>query len=74
MEKQKTGRAEAMVREQRGAMEKELNVIQAKAQGSYQEAQGMQMKVRMGPVLSAIQTLTTSFAQIDSSSQFFPPN
>uniref|UniRef100_A0A8B9RNX0 Kinectin 1 n=1 Tax=Astyanax mexicanus TaxID=7994 RepID=A0A8B9RNX0_ASTMX len=40
-EKQKSGRAEAVLREQRVAMEKE---IQAKAQGSYQELQGMQMK------------------------------
>ncbi|KAJ8390876.1 hypothetical protein AAFF_G00100080 [Aldrovandia affinis] len=44
VEKQKTGRAEAMLREQRGALEKELSVMQSKAQGSYQEAQGMQMK------------------------------
>lgn len=35
-------RAEAVLRDQRGAMEKELNVVQAKAQG---ELQGMQMKV-----------------------------
>ncbi|KAM9433037.1 kinectin-like isoform 9-T12 [Salvelinus alpinus] len=40
-EKQKTVRAEAVLRDQRGAMEKELNVVQAKAQG---ELQGMQMK------------------------------
>ncbi|XP_070301272.1 kinectin isoform X7 [Salvelinus sp. IW2-2015] len=40
-EKQKTVRAEAVLRDQRGTMEKELNVVQAKAQG---ELQGMQMK------------------------------
>uniref|UniRef100_A0A4W5RZ89 Kinectin 1 n=1 Tax=Hucho hucho TaxID=62062 RepID=A0A4W5RZ89_9TELE len=40
-EKQKTVRAEAVLRDQHGAMEKELNVVQAKAQG---ELQGMQMK------------------------------
>ncbi|XP_029586009.1 kinectin isoform X4 [Salmo trutta] len=40
-EKQKTVRAEAVLRDQRGAMEKELNVVQVKAQG---ELQGMQMK------------------------------
>ncbi|KAG7461203.1 hypothetical protein MATL_G00207610, partial [Megalops atlanticus] len=44
VEKQKTGRAEAMLRDQRGALEKELSVLQAKAQGSFQEAQGMQIK------------------------------
>ncbi|XP_034153183.1 kinectin isoform X3 [Esox lucius] len=38
---QKTMRAEAVLREQRAAMEKELNVMQAKAQA---ELQGMQMK------------------------------
>ncbi|GAA6108810.1 kinectin isoform X1 [Tachysurus ichikawai] len=43
-EKQKNNRAEAMLREQRVAMEKEMNVMQAKAQGSYQELQSMQMK------------------------------
>ncbi|XP_054894229.1 kinectin isoform X5 [Poeciliopsis prolifica] len=42
LEKQKTGRMEAMVREQRVAMEKELGGMQAKAQGSYQELQNMQ--------------------------------
>ncbi|XP_046903886.1 kinectin isoform X2 [Hypomesus transpacificus] len=41
LEKQKSVRAEAVVREHRGALEKEMNVIQAKAQGSYQD---MQMK------------------------------
>ncbi|XP_055720894.1 kinectin-like isoform X2 [Salvelinus fontinalis] len=40
-EKQKTVRAEAVLRDQRGALEKELNVIQAKSQG---ELQGIQMK------------------------------
>lgn len=34
------------MREQRGAMEKELGGMQAKAQGSYQELQTMQIKVR----------------------------
>ncbi|XP_047677275.1 kinectin isoform X5 [Tachysurus fulvidraco] len=43
-EKQKNNRAEAMLREQRVAMEKEMSVMQAKAQGSYQELQSMQMK------------------------------
>ena len=46
MEKQKTGRVEAMMREQRAAMEKELGGMQAKAQGSYQDNQTMQIKVR----------------------------
>ncbi|XP_045065065.1 kinectin isoform X1 [Coregonus clupeaformis] len=40
-EKQKTVRVEAVLRDQRGALEKELNVMQAKSQG---ELQGMQMK------------------------------
>ncbi|XP_055087112.1 kinectin isoform X4 [Periophthalmus magnuspinnatus] len=44
VEKQKTGRVEAMMREQRAAMEKELGGMQAKAQGSYQELQTMQIK------------------------------
>ncbi|KAG7509788.1 kinectin isoform X6 [Solea senegalensis] len=44
VEKQKTGRVEAMMREQRAAMEKELGSMQGKAQGSYQELQAMQMK------------------------------
>ncbi|XP_017331949.1 kinectin isoform X2 [Ictalurus punctatus] len=43
-EKQKSNRAEAMLREQRVAMEKEVSVMQAKAQGSYQELQSMQIK------------------------------
>uniref|UniRef100_A0A3P8UEW1 Kinectin 1 n=1 Tax=Cynoglossus semilaevis TaxID=244447 RepID=A0A3P8UEW1_CYNSE len=43
-EKQKTGRVEALMREQRVAMEKDLGSMQAKAQGSYQELQTMQMK------------------------------
>uniref|UniRef100_A0A3B5LNN0 Kinectin 1 n=1 Tax=Xiphophorus couchianus TaxID=32473 RepID=A0A3B5LNN0_9TELE len=42
LEKQKTGRMETMMREQRVAMEKELGGMQAKAQGSYQELQNMQ--------------------------------
>lgn len=33
------------MREQRAAMEKELGGMQAKAQGSYQELQTMQIKV-----------------------------
>ncbi|KAM4540230.1 kinectin isoform 2-T2 [Fundulus diaphanus] len=44
LEKQKTGRVEAVMREQRAAMEKELGGMQAKAQGSYQELQTMQIK------------------------------
>ncbi|XP_076155534.1 kinectin isoform X1 [Alosa pseudoharengus] len=44
LEKQKNGRAEAMIREQRAAMEKELNVIQAKSQNSYQELNNYQIK------------------------------
>lgn len=44
VEKQKTGRVEAVMREQRAAMEKELGGMQAKAQGSYQELQTMQIK------------------------------
>ncbi|GAA6213616.1 kinectin isoform X1 [Lates japonicus] len=44
VEKQKTGRVEAMMREQRAAMEKDLGSMQAKAQGSYQELQTMQIK------------------------------
>lgn len=43
--KQKTGRVEAMLREQCSALEKELSSMQAKAQGSYQELQTMQIKV-----------------------------
>lgn len=45
IEKQKTIRVEAVMREQRAAMEKELGNMQAKAQGSYQEHQTMQIKV-----------------------------
>nr|XP_057947260.1 kinectin isoform X2 [Doryrhamphus excisus] len=44
VEKQKTARVEAMLREQCAAMEKELGSMQAKAQGSYQELQNMQIK------------------------------
>uniref|UniRef100_A0A8C2ZW55 Kinectin 1 n=1 Tax=Cyclopterus lumpus TaxID=8103 RepID=A0A8C2ZW55_CYCLU len=44
VEKQKTGRAEAMIRDQRALMEKELGSMQGKAQGSYQELQSMQIK------------------------------
>ncbi|XP_028994336.2 kinectin isoform X2 [Betta splendens] len=44
VEKQKTGRVEAMMRDQRAAMEKEMGNMQAKAQGSFQELQTMQIK------------------------------
>ncbi|KAK9533635.1 hypothetical protein VZT92_008741 [Zoarces viviparus] len=44
VEKQKTGRVEAVMKEQRAAMEKELGSMQGKAQGSYQELQTMQIK------------------------------
>ncbi|XP_053192271.1 kinectin isoform X2 [Scomber japonicus] len=44
VEKQKTGRVEAVMREQVAAMEKEMGSMQAKAQGSYQEIQSMQIK------------------------------
>lgn len=47
VEKQKTSRVEAVMREQRAAMEKELGGMQAKAQGSYQELQTMQIKVKI---------------------------
>ncbi|KAM9467024.1 kinectin isoform 2-T2 [Clarias gariepinus] len=43
-EKQKSNRADAMLREQRVAMDKEVSVMQAKAQASYQELQSMQIK------------------------------
>ncbi|XP_061824794.2 kinectin isoform X2 [Nerophis lumbriciformis] len=43
-EKKKTGRVEAVMREQCAAMEKELGLMQAKAQGNYQELQTMQIK------------------------------
>lgn len=45
LEKQKTSRAEGMMREQRVAMEKELNVIQTKSQTNYQELNNYQIKV-----------------------------
>lgn len=60
MEKQKTGRVEAMMREQRAAMEKELGGMQAKAQGSYQELQNMQMKVGGASRLGAAGRFTRS--------------
>lgn len=47
VEKQKTGRVEAVMREQVAAMEKEMGSMQAKAQGSYQEIQSMQIKVKI---------------------------
>lgn len=46
VEKQKTSRVEAMLRDQCAVLEKELGNMQAKAQGSYQEHQTMQIKVR----------------------------
>lgn len=52
MEKQKTGRVEAVMREQRAAMEKELGNMQGKAQGSFQELQSMQIKVRTAQMSS----------------------
>lgn len=45
MEKQKTNRVEAVMREQRAAMEKELGSMQNKAQSNFQELQTMQIKV-----------------------------
>ncbi|XP_041131508.1 kinectin-like isoform X4 [Polyodon spathula] len=44
VEKQKGSLAESLLREQRGAMEKELSVLQGKAQGNYQENQAVQIK------------------------------
>lgn len=52
VEKQKTNRVESMMREQRAAMEKELGSMQVKAQGTYQELQTMQIKVK--PYISTI--------------------
>ncbi|KAK1158747.1 hypothetical protein AOXY_G22489 [Acipenser oxyrinchus oxyrinchus] len=46
VEKQKGSMAESLLREQLGAMEKELSVLQGKAQGNYQENQAVQIKVR----------------------------
>ncbi|XP_058846535.1 kinectin-like [Acipenser ruthenus] len=46
VEKQKGSLAESLLREQLGAMEKELSVLQGKAQGNYQENQAVQIKVR----------------------------
>lgn len=45
IEKQKTNRVEAVMREQRATMEKELGSMQNKAQSNFQELQSMQMKV-----------------------------
>ncbi|XP_066550666.1 kinectin isoform X2 [Amia ocellicauda] len=44
VEKQKTARVDSMLREQRGALEKDRSVLQAKAQGSMQETQAIQIK------------------------------
>ncbi|MGH0173517.1 UNVERIFIED_CONTAM: hypothetical protein FKN15_010417 [Acipenser sinensis] len=44
VEKQKGSLAESLLREQLGAMEKELSVLQGKAQGNYQENQAVQIK------------------------------
>nr|XP_020446507.1 kinectin isoform X2 [Monopterus albus] len=46
VEKQKTGRVEALMREQHAAMEKELGSMQADAQGRYQEVQIKFQQVR----------------------------
>ena len=53
VEKQKTGRVEAMMREQHAAMQKELGGMQAKTQSGYQELQAMQIKVspRLFPII-----------------------
>uniref|UniRef100_A0AAV2JJK8 DNA mismatch repair proteins mutS family domain-containing protein n=1 Tax=Knipowitschia caucasica TaxID=637954 RepID=A0AAV2JJK8_KNICA len=61
VEKQKTGRVEAMMREQRAAMEKELGGMQAKAQGSYQELQSMQIKFQQ--VREQLETQITRLQQ-----------
>lgn len=45
VEKQKTNRAEAVMREECAAMEKELGSMQNKAQSNFQELQTMQIKV-----------------------------
>ena len=45
VEKQKTGRAESMLREQHAVMQKELGGMQAKTQSGYQELQAMQINV-----------------------------
>lgn len=46
VEKQKTNRVEAVMRERCATMEKELGNMQNKAQSNFQELQTMQMKVR----------------------------
>lgn len=46
VEKQKTNRVEAVMRERCAAMEKELSNMQNKAQSNFQELQTMQIKVR----------------------------
>ncbi|XP_030211619.1 kinectin isoform X2 [Gadus morhua] len=46
VEKQKTGRAESMLREQHAVMQKELGGMQAKTQSGYQELQAMQINMR----------------------------
>lgn len=50
VEKQKTGRVEAVLREQRSAMEKELGSMQAKTQ----ELQAMQIKVSLFDLLQKL--------------------
>lgn len=48
-----------MLRDQRVAMEKEVSVMQAKAQGSYQELQSMQIKVRSRVMRRSVVERTT---------------
>uniref|UniRef100_A0A3B5LKN1 Kinectin 1 n=1 Tax=Xiphophorus couchianus TaxID=32473 RepID=A0A3B5LKN1_9TELE len=55
LEKQKTGRMETMMREQRVAMEKELGGMQAKAQGSYQELQFQQVREQLEAQITRLQ-------------------
>lgn len=66
MEKQKTTRVETLVREQRAAMEKELGSMQAKAQGSYQELQTMQLKVRAFYVSTFVVSFPVALAPASS--------
>uniref|UniRef100_A0A4W4EKU3 Ribosome receptor lysine/proline rich domain-containing protein n=1 Tax=Electrophorus electricus TaxID=8005 RepID=A0A4W4EKU3_ELEEL len=54
-EKQKSNRAEAMVREQRVAMEKEMNVMQAKAQGSFQDLQFQKLREQLEGQITHLQ-------------------
>uniref|UniRef100_A0A3B3TRJ4 Kinectin 1 n=1 Tax=Poecilia latipinna TaxID=48699 RepID=A0A3B3TRJ4_9TELE len=55
LEKQKTGRMETMMRDQRVAMEKELGGMQAKAQGSYQELQFQQVREQLEAQITRLQ-------------------